>query len=156
MTGNGKAPHDPLDIFIKMLGMTTSDNDGQALVAIRKANQYLSEKLRSDWEAFVRGKIKVEADPFAAAPVVAPKGTTMNMGATPTASAPRYTPPPPTHHKGPEVQEWIDRLSLRTLPGFIQRRLNDIEKSWGRNGYLLQADYEELRRLANQKKRYRP
>lgn len=63
-----------IDRLIKMMGMTTSDNDGQALVALRAANALL-KKLNTDWDAVLRGKISIIADPFGDIPVVqqAPK-----------------------------------------------------------------------------------
>lgn len=56
-----------LSRLIKMMGMTTSDNDGQALVALRAANRELV-KLGKTWDDVLRGKIKVVANPFADIP----------------------------------------------------------------------------------------
>lgn len=52
-----------LDLLIKIMSMTTSDNDGQALVAMRKANEQL-KKWGWTWESILRGKISVAANPF--------------------------------------------------------------------------------------------
>lgn len=52
------------ELLIKMMGMTQSDNDNQALVAIRKANEVL-KAAGWDWERVLRGKIKVVENPFA-------------------------------------------------------------------------------------------
>lgn len=56
-------------LLLKMLNMTTSDNDGQALVAIRKSNELLASAGWS-WEKLLSGKITVVADPFARMPEV--------------------------------------------------------------------------------------
>src|SRR5262245_56038181 len=88
---NGQG-RDPLELFIKLLGMTTSDNDNQALLATRKVNEYLKNKLNSDWESFVRGKIKVEADPFLGAPMPTFRTPPMTTGAGMGYSS---APPPP-------------------------------------------------------------
>lgn len=71
-----------LDLLIKLLKMTASSNDGEAVVAVRKANECL-KRMSTDWESLLRGKVTIIEDPFTrAAP--APR--------QPTRSAP---PPPP-------------------------------------------------------------
>lgn len=52
------------DLLLKMLKMTTSDNDGTALVAIRKANSLMAE-FGWDWDKLIAAKIKVVENPFA-------------------------------------------------------------------------------------------
>lgn len=74
------------DLLLKMLRMTESDNDGQALVAIRKANALL-QSAGWTWEKLLSGKITVVADPFASMPEI-------NREAPETRHAPA-TPPPP-------------------------------------------------------------
>lgn len=51
------------DLLLKILNMTTSDNDNMSLVSIRKANALLAEAGWS-WEKLLAGKIVVVADPF--------------------------------------------------------------------------------------------
>lgn len=50
-------------LLLKCLKMTTSDNDHQALVAIRKANALL-ESAGWNWDKLIEGKIKVVENPF--------------------------------------------------------------------------------------------
>jgi len=45
------------DRMIKLLMMTTSENDNEALVAIRKANGVLAE-MDITWEGYLEGKLK--------------------------------------------------------------------------------------------------
>lgn len=78
MTSDGKTSLN-LELLIKLLKLTTSSNDGEALLASRKANEVLG-KFGGDWEALLRGKVTVIADPFAAA-------------ATPVASRPMHNAP---------------------------------------------------------------
>lgn len=59
-----------LDRLIKIMKMTTASVDGEALAAIRMANAQLA-KLKTDWEAVLRGKISIIEDPFGGVPVVA-------------------------------------------------------------------------------------
>jgi len=51
------------ELLIKLLKMSTSPQDGEALTAIRKANDLL-RSAGWDWEKPVQGKIKVIGDPF--------------------------------------------------------------------------------------------
>ena len=71
-----------LELLIKMMGQTGSDNDNLALVAIRTANKQV-RKLAGSWDELLRGHFTIAADPFeginfpgfgngASAPPVAP------------------------------------------------------------------------------------
>lgn len=51
------------ELLIKLLSMTESTSDNEALMAVRKANQLL-RSAGWTWEALVRAKIKVIEDPF--------------------------------------------------------------------------------------------
>lgn len=55
--------------LIKLLKMTTSSNDAEALVAARMANEQL-QKLGWDWEKLLTQRVTVVADPFNDAPVI--------------------------------------------------------------------------------------
>lgn len=96
-----------LELLIKLLKLTTSSNDGEALMASRKANEVLA-KFGGDWEALLRGKVTVIADPFAAAappppkhapPPAAPKAPTPAAPITPRT----HTPPTPRWAKQPRA-----------------------------------------------------
>jgi hypothetical protein len=73
------------ELLIKLLKMTTSHADGEALNAMRRANALLSGA-GWDWEKLVRGKIIIVEDPFAK--IETPHSSNK---APPRASA----PPPP-------------------------------------------------------------
>jgi hypothetical protein len=77
------SPAPSLTLLIKLLKMTTSSHEAEALVAVRKANAELT-KFGGDWEALLRGKVTVIGDPFA--DLQKP-----DRGRT---SAPKPTPPP--------------------------------------------------------------
>jgi len=51
------------ELLLKLLKMTGSDNDAEALVAIRKATALLSSA-GWDWDKLLSGKITVVGDPF--------------------------------------------------------------------------------------------
>lgn len=78
------------ELLRKMLNMTTSDNDGQALVAIRKANALLSAAGWS-WDKLLAGKIKIVESPF--------KNVPNPSKPTPVYSEPQAKPAPYTPAK---------------------------------------------------------
>lgn len=51
------------ELLLKLLKMTASTNDAEALVALRKANQLLATA-GWDWDKLLSGKITVVGDPF--------------------------------------------------------------------------------------------
>ena len=77
-------------MLLKLLKMTTSPNDGEALVAVRKANSLLTSA-GWDWDKLIAGKIKVIADPFAGVAVNGGGPVFSNVNRP----APRPTRPPP-------------------------------------------------------------
>jgi hypothetical protein len=83
----------PLELLIKFMRMTNAE-DTISLVAIRKANEHL-KKMGTDWEAILRGKVKIIADPFANINIPASAmNPNRNQDYTPTPPR-RPTPPPP-------------------------------------------------------------
>lgn len=83
-----------LDLLIKLLKMTTSSHDAEALLAMRKANEQIL-KVGGDWETLLRGKVTIIEDPF------------KNI-ATPDYESPHRAPPkapaPPTPKPPPRPQ----------------------------------------------------
>lgn len=103
--------------LIKLMKMTTVTEDTLAAVAIRAANREL-DKIGTDWESLLRGKVTVVADPFAAIPTPPPDAPKSGFRPTPPTprpaptyaypTRPAYTPPPTTsppsstpHYGGP-------------------------------------------------------
>lgn len=86
-----------LTLLCKLLKMTTSNNDGEALVAIRKANEQLA-KVGGDWEKLFFGKVTVIADPFEnlrkPPPAKAPYGDVARPVPQPPWTQPAPAPPP--------------------------------------------------------------
>lgn len=77
------------ELLRKMLNMTTSSNDGQALVAIRKANALL-EGAGWSWDKLLAGKIRIVENPFKNIPNPKRTESPSSFGASFTAA------PPPT------------------------------------------------------------
>ena len=88
-------PGDPpnLGLLIKLLKMTTSSNDAEALSAIRKANEQLV-KFGNDWEPLLRGKVTVIGDPFLNAALNPNSGKRTPPPPSASSSAPPPSPPP--------------------------------------------------------------
>jgi type IV secretory pathway VirB10-like protein len=82
-----------LDLFIKIMAMTTSDNDNIALTAMRRANAMLAREGKG-WDEVLRGAIKITIveDPFKNMSV--PQQPTMRQPPSTPAYAPQ-TPPRP-------------------------------------------------------------
>lgn len=89
-----------LEKLIKLMKMTTSTQDGEALTAIRMANGWL---LRNghDWETVLRGKITIIEDPFNAVNAPDPRRTDDDPYARRRRAAP---PPPPQPQAKPQPQ----------------------------------------------------
>lgn len=88
-----------LDTLIKVLLMTTSDNNSEALAAVRRANVML-RNASTDWEKLLRGKVTVVADPFA--DIAAPQSTSSSHRPTvpqrPQYVEPEDRPAPPAYY----------------------------------------------------------
>lgn len=89
-----------LDTFIKVLLMTTSDTDGEALAAIRRANSML-RNAHIDWDKLLRGKVTVVADPFNDIPAPRSKPP-VSTDYTYTPPQPRQPPRPPRPQYRPQ------------------------------------------------------
>lgn len=91
-------------LLVKLLKMTSSSNDGEALTAMRKANELL-KTAGWDWDKLFAGKIKVVADPFAnlGTPPNNPAVTRTQAPAPP----PRPAPKRPTYPLGHEVNRYV-------------------------------------------------
>lgn len=77
------------ELLIKIMGMTTASNDGEALAALRRANSML-ESAGWSWEKLIRGKITVVEDPFARIADPAMNGGTIKERQP---APPQYKPP---------------------------------------------------------------
>ena len=80
------------DLLLKILRMTTSDNDNVALNAVRRANEFLS-KNGWDWDKLVNAKIRIAADPFSNLQ------TPQSYNGPRHQTAPTPPPPPPPQHR---------------------------------------------------------
>lgn len=85
MSESDITPQMNLALLTKLLKMTTSTNDGEALTAMRAANRQV-ERLGTTWDDLMSGRVTIVADPFAG-------GSPMPEVARDTQRAPpQYTP----------------------------------------------------------------
>lgn len=89
-----------LDTLIKVLLMTTSSQDGEALAAMRRAN-ILLRNANTDWDKLLRGKVTVVADPFA--DIAAPDTKERFSSSKPTVPQKPQVPDPPTYTAYPKT-----------------------------------------------------
>lgn len=95
-------------LLVKLLKMTTSAIDAEALVAVRKANQLLAEA-GWDWDKLMSGKITVVGDPFANL------GDPLDGIETKTRAEPPWRPaPPPPPPPPPSPQPSTFRLPIQS------------------------------------------
>lgn len=82
------AKTDDLRLVIKLMKMTTSQVDNEALMALRKANERISA-LGWDWEALLSNKITIVADPFDKIEIIKPTESHRQPSAPPRPQAPQ-------------------------------------------------------------------
>lgn len=152
MTMTQKPESKELSILIKLLKMTTSTHDHEAISAMRLANAQLL-KLNTDWDDLLNGKVTLVADPFTAIPDVQAATTNpMNSQAPPrqwTAPTRPAAPQPPLYHYNTvEIQSYFDTLMFVTLQPNVQTQLNLVEVEFANTGKLCDTSYRLLRTLA--------
>jgi len=85
-----------LDRLLKLLSKTQDPNDPTALLAARKANEFLA-KCGWTWEKLLRGKVTLVVNPFATTATPKVNVTPKTAPPPPTRPAPPYNPPPRTY-----------------------------------------------------------
>jgi len=128
--------HDDLNIamVIKLLRMTESSHDNEALNAIRMANAMLNRH-NANWDELMRGQVQViDADPFAGAPSVRRmKGE----------SGPKHT-------DAAEINQYFNTLRSRDL-GTFRDYVDSVYEWWTQKHFLTQKQYEVIKRSANRR-----
>lgn len=112
--------------FIKIMMLTTSGNDGEALSAVRRANSMLKREAKSWEDIIVHGVV------------------------VPTTQRAR-SPPRAGDYVGPEGKVTSDDIDIM-FDFLLQKRhsvtymhfLQDIHSSWNNKGYLTRGQYNAL------------
>lgn len=116
--------------LIKFMGMTGSSADGEALNAMRLANNMLMRSNLS-WEEILRGKVTVQN--IQAAAGAQPAGSTVPKGAA------KRTP-------DVEVDEVIEHLQATVRPGGFRDFVDGLAKQWEDEGWLSTKQWDALKR----------
>ena len=124
-----------LTMLIKLLKMTTSSNDNEAMVAMRKANLELS-KFGGDWEPLLRGKVTVIGDPFAVTPVPEARRAP-DAYRSPPQQAPRPSQPYGGHPYNPPPRAQAPQPA--SSPNYAKPRRRRFSQ-----GVLTEADIQDL------------
>jgi hypothetical protein len=125
-----------IQMLIKLLRMTESPHDGEALNAMRMANSLLN-KHNTDWDAVMRGAVPmIDADPFAAAP---PIGGRSGRGST-----------GPRHTDAAEIEPYFTYLRQRDL-GSFKSYVDDVYKWWQEKGFLTDKQFNVIKNSARRK-----
>lgn len=93
-----------LSLLIKLLNLTASPTDGEALSAMRKANSKIAS-MGLSWDDLLLGKVTIIADPFASIPTPTSRNDTnvyQRRGSAPTVPG-QPDPPQPTRRPPPTV-----------------------------------------------------
>jgi hypothetical protein len=106
---------DQLKLLEKLLGMTTSANDNEALVAMRKANQLLKDN-RITWGEILRKQVTVAVSQF-------------------TDDGPAAAPTDIVAATNAKVQDALDFLRGRDL-GKSNDFIASLDKQWAEKKYL--------------------
>lgn len=115
-------------MFLKLMNLTTSSFDGEALNAIRMANSVLNS-MNQTWEDLLHQKIVMIAPP-------------VDSAATPrkASSGIRYS-------DDVEINAYFDRLYSRNL-GTFKDWVDSVHEWWEEKGFLTEAQYKTLKKSA--------
>jgi hypothetical protein len=127
---NGK--NGDFEILIKLMMMATSDNDGEALTALRKANAKLAA-INRNWEELLRGKVAISDFPEAP-----PMGGDLKTG-----GGVKYT--------DPFISTMFDDIfkdlgtALKGGGGF-RDFITDVHRFWEEKGFLTEKQYAAVKK----------
>jgi hypothetical protein len=142
-----------LDRLIKMLKMTTSDNDNQALVAMRKSNELL-QRCGGDWETLLRGKVTIIGDPFGHVPKPPPAENGHRAAPqTPRQPQRRQAPnAPPRPQATPRPADWQAQDAASQAVWNAQQKAREAERKRDEEDRQRRAEAARLQREAQYRK----
>jgi hypothetical protein len=136
MTVNGPGSLQPDGLFVKLMMMTTSPNDAEALIALRKANRILSEA-KVNWAELL--------------------AATRQPNEVPRQSE-RRRPEPEWKNVGDERHDDADEIDSLFERAFAQKMSEGFEEFlcsvrmwWERRGFLTERQYRAVKRAASRK-----
>lgn len=113
------------ETFIKFMMMTTSQNDGECLTAIRMANAALMEA-NLNWDEFLRGKAKITGD---------------SSSAQASYSGKKY-------QNAVEIEVMLNNVLATIKRGTsFYTFIKSLSDWWEANGFLTEKQYSVLRKV---------
>ncbi len=132
-------------LFTKLMMMTSSANDGEALVAIRKANAILAEA-NVNWEQFLAALDQQSRASYMTPPSKRPY--------QPPQQAQRPTTPwhdimGDKHTDADQINRFFYQAFARTHPGSsFYEFLHSVHQFWQQRDYLTDAQFQAIKRAA--------
>jgi len=125
--------------FVKLMMMTASDNDGEALVALRKANAILAEA-NVNWEEFLQA---VDTNKTVTAkPKEKPPWDSDGFSDIGRNAHGQYT-------DADEINMLFEKVYAKTRPGSsFMEFLDSVHTWWENNGFLTEKQYSAIRKSA--------
>ena len=137
-----------VELLIKLMGMTTSNSDGEALAALRAANRLLITNGGGNWETLLRGKL-APIDPFASLPEP-PKSP------PPPPRNPPPPPPPPRRNRGLDKKEqklitaWLVTCEFGNMHSTTKLQIDLVEREYKLHGAMTDNHFNYLKQTASQ------
>ena len=122
------SPANRFDRFIKLMNMTASQSDSEALTALRRANAMLDEQ-NMTWEEFLRAKVKFKVEQI---PVAS------------TSDTDKGTQRPQRHTDADEINPMFELLLATVHDGF-RNYIESVHEWWQSKGFLTQKQYDVIR-----------
>ena len=117
-------------MFLKLMSLTTSEFNGEALNAIRMANSVLA-RTNQTWEDLLKGKIVMIAPP--------------SDDTKTTRSSVR-------HQNANEINGYFETLFNRgSRLGTFRTWVNSVHEWWEEKGFLTDAQYQTLKKSAQRR-----
>jgi hypothetical protein len=132
MTHNNDVPD--YTMFLKLLNLTTSPFDHEALSAIRMANAVLARNNHT-WEDLLQGKVVMIEPPEE------PKPRTTRGDGFGT-----------RHYDGAEINAYFDTLLNSPSTGSFRDWVESVHDWWEKKGFLTEAQYNSLKRSATRRR----
>ncbi len=116
-----------LETFTKLMMLTTSNNDAEALTAIRKANAMLAS-MNNNWQDFIAGKVRLVSAATSLADDDVAAGVATNFD------------------NEEEIRKLFQRLYDKTSPesSFLDF-VDSVHEWWQEKGFLTKSQYEAIR-----------
>lgn len=121
------------EIFIKLMMMAQSPNDGEALTALRKANAKLAS-INRNWEELLRGKVTTIEFPD-----VPMGGDLKTSGGG-------------TKHTDPLIDVMLEDL-MREVKGGFRDFISSINDWWEQKGFLTEKQYTSVKKAWDNRRR---